>query len=62
MSCERSWRRCGLGVRGSKRNKRYCGAVREVPVAMPPREPGLLDWLADQLPVDGGQDLAAPIP
>jgi hypothetical protein len=44
-------------------SKHCSGRASEVAMATSAPEAGaLLDWLPDQLPVDGGQDLALPVP
>src|SRR5829696_7120826 len=62
-NCERSWPPYGRGVKDLKMSKRCAGRASEVAMATSAPEAGtLLDWLANQLPVDGGQDLAPPVP
>src|SRR5918993_5185724 len=62
-NCERSWRPYGRGVKDLKMSKRCSGRSGEVAMAMSSPEPRtLLDWLANQFPVDGGQDLAPSVP
>src|SRR5215207_1125571 len=62
-NCELSWRPYGRGVKDLKMSKRCSGRASEVVMTTSAPESGtLLDWLANQLPVDGGQDLAPPVP
>src|SRR5215207_7619108 len=62
-NCELSWRPYGRGVKDLKMSKRCSGRASEVVMTTSAPEAGtLLDGLANQLPVDGGQDLAPPVP